>query len=130
MATLFQPNPRSEIDRKVHEPVRFTNNEELYQDFIEQLALMATNTSHDVGRSGLGHIAIWTERVNFKTRNKPVSSSTSIAKPSKNRVSSRLLPVPSKAAPVSFIPLMYGGLVPRRTDILFGLNEGIMPHYF
>ncbi|GFU37357.1 hypothetical protein TNCV_4273361 [Trichonephila clavipes] len=29
---------------------------------------MATNTSQDVGRSGLGHIEIWARRVNFKTR--------------------------------------------------------------
>ncbi|GFV76136.1 histone-lysine N-methyltransferase SETMAR [Trichonephila clavipes] len=42
---------------------------------------MATNTSQDVGSSGLGHIEIRTRRVNFKTRHMPLSSSISTAKP-------------------------------------------------
>ncbi|GFS60759.1 hypothetical protein TNCV_2001621 [Trichonephila clavipes] len=60
---------------------------------------MATNVSQDVGRSGMGHIAIRKRRVNFKTCHMPLSSSMSTAKPLSRVVSSRLIPVPSKAAP-------------------------------
>ncbi|GFV32732.1 hypothetical protein TNCV_3890901 [Trichonephila clavipes] len=45
---------------------------------------MATNTSQDVGRSGLSHIVIQTKRVNFKTRHMPLSSSMSTEKLSKS----------------------------------------------
>ncbi|GFX72135.1 hypothetical protein TNCV_3050581 [Trichonephila clavipes] len=33
---------------------------------LDQLTLMATNTSQDVDRYSLGHTAIWTRRVKFK----------------------------------------------------------------
>ncbi|GFV88824.1 hypothetical protein TNCV_4608691 [Trichonephila clavipes] len=58
---------------------------------------MATNASQDVGRSGLGHIAIRTRRVNIKTHHMPLSSSMSTAKSMARVVLSRLLPVPTKA---------------------------------
>ncbi|GFY17067.1 hypothetical protein TNCV_1088431 [Trichonephila clavipes] len=45
---------------------------------------MAADTSQDVGRNGLGHIAIQTSRVNFKTRHMPLSSSVSTAKSTKS----------------------------------------------
>ncbi|GFT37165.1 hypothetical protein TNCV_1126341 [Trichonephila clavipes] len=45
---------------------------------------MATNTSQNVGRSGMGYIAIRTRWVNFKTCHMSLSSSVSHAKSSKN----------------------------------------------
>ncbi|GFW55309.1 hypothetical protein TNCV_116951 [Trichonephila clavipes] len=65
--------------------------------FLEQLALMEISTSQDVGRSGLGHIAIRTKRINFKSHHISLSPSMSTAKPSKV-VSSSMLLVPSKSA--------------------------------
>ncbi|GFW94450.1 hypothetical protein TNCV_2701711 [Trichonephila clavipes] len=81
---------------------------------------MATNTGHDVGRSVLGPIAIWTGSVNFKTRHIPYSSSMTTPKSSKsNFISPTTCPKQSRTSTVSFIPLMYGGLLSRGTDILF-----------
>ncbi|GFX06563.1 uncharacterized protein TNCV_3017971 [Trichonephila clavipes] len=60
---------------------------------------MATNTSQDVGRSGLGYIAFRTGRVNLKTRHMLLRSSMSTPNPQARIFSSCLLPVPSKAAP-------------------------------
>ncbi|GFW57525.1 hypothetical protein TNCV_544341 [Trichonephila clavipes] len=66
---------------------------------------MATNTSQDVGRSGLGHIAIWTRRVNFKIHYMPMSSRMSTAKPSKSSfISPTACPQQSITRTVSFIP--------------------------
>ncbi|GFV05178.1 hypothetical protein TNCV_223911 [Trichonephila clavipes] len=70
---------------------------------------MATNTSQDVSRSGLGHIAIRTRRVNFQTRLMLLSLSVTIAKPSKSSfISHFACPKQSSTRTVSFIPLMYG----------------------
>ncbi|GFU85077.1 hypothetical protein TNCV_1553401 [Trichonephila clavipes] len=78
---------------------------------------MTTNTSQDVGRSGLDYIAIWTRRENFKTRRMPLSSSMSTTKPSKSSfISPTTCPKQNSTRMVSFIPLMYGGLPPIGTD--------------
>ncbi|GFV23061.1 hypothetical protein TNCV_5101571 [Trichonephila clavipes] len=79
---------------------------------------MATHTSYDVGSSDLGHIANWTGRVNFKTLHMPLSSSMSTAKPSKSNFISPTACAKQSSTRTS-IPLMYGGLLPRGTDILF-----------
>ncbi|GFW85557.1 hypothetical protein TNCV_852091 [Trichonephila clavipes] len=79
---------------------------------------MGTNTSQDVGRSGLGHNAIRTRKVNFKTYHVPLSSSMFTAKPSKSSFNSPAArPKQRSTRTVSIIPLMYRGLPPRGTDM-------------
>ncbi|GFW25277.1 hypothetical protein TNCV_5088431 [Trichonephila clavipes] len=82
---------------------------------------MATNTSEDVGRIGLGHIAIRKGRVNFKSRHMPLSSSMSTAKPSKSAfISPTACSKQSNTRMVSFIPSCMGVWFQEKlTSILF-----------
>ncbi|GFX43810.1 hypothetical protein TNCV_4110891 [Trichonephila clavipes] len=90
---------------------------------LEQLALIASNTSQYVSRSGLGHIAIRTRMVNFKTHPMPLSSSMSTAKPSKNcYISPNAFPNQNSTRMVFFIPIMYGRLSPRGSDMLSNIH--------
>ncbi|GFX11361.1 hypothetical protein TNCV_2804231 [Trichonephila clavipes] len=83
----------------------------------EQLAFMATNTSQDAGRSVLGHITNRTRRINCHMS---LSSNLFSVKPIKNRfISPIACPSRNSARTISFIPFMYGNLLPGRTDILF-----------
>ncbi|GFX19062.1 hypothetical protein TNCV_323661 [Trichonephila clavipes] len=83
---------------------------------------MATNTSKDVGRSRLGHIAIRTRRVNFKTRHMPLTSSMFTGKPSKSHfISPTACPKQSSARTISIIPLMYGVYLPD--ELIFCLTR-------
>ncbi|GFV55217.1 transposable element Tc1 transposase [Trichonephila clavipes] len=85
------------------------------------MGLMAKNTSHDVGRSGLGHIPIWSGRLNFKTRH---SSSVSSAKTSKISFISPIACLKqSSTKMVTIISLMHGDLLSRGTDSLFELGS-------
>ncbi|GFY17550.1 hypothetical protein TNCV_3519051 [Trichonephila clavipes] len=81
---------------------------------------MAIDTSEDMGRSGLDHIAIWSRTTNFKTRHMPLSSSMSTAKSSKSSyISPTACLKQSHTRMVSFRPLMYGSMLPRGANILF-----------
>ncbi|GFT73542.1 hypothetical protein TNCV_4021451 [Trichonephila clavipes] len=85
---------------------------------------MATNTSQDVDRSGLGHIAIRTRRVNFKTRHMPLSSSMSTANPIKNRFILHTACPKAKQHHDGTLPTthVWG---PRGSDILFVIRVEI-----
>ncbi|GFV63712.1 hypothetical protein TNCV_2012511 [Trichonephila clavipes] len=77
----------------------------------EQLALMTNNKSQDMGRISLGHIAIRTRTVNFKTIHMPLNWSMSSVKPGKSSsISPTACTMQSRPSSVSVIPLMYGGL--------------------
>ncbi|GFT04320.1 DUF4817 domain-containing protein [Trichonephila clavipes] len=72
----------------------------------EQQAFMTTNTSQDVGRSGLRHCNS-NKKSEFITLHRPLSSSMTTVKPSKNRfMSPTVCPEQSNTRTVSFMSYM------------------------